>query len=153
MPLDSRIQRVGIDAPASMRHPTPVPRLIPVLGSVLGPLVVGLLASCLCGCGIHHYDAKTGVEHLWGFGHLRMRVHPPTNGVQAVITGNQLVGVRVGAGTADYGLSVGYDNRRWIVINPGPAPLTLGWPTADFFNFRIGTNLPPFPQISQETLE
>ncbi len=81
-----------------MPHPTPVPRLIPVRGSFLGPLVVGLLASCLCGCGIHHYDAKTGVEHLWGFGHLRMRVHPPTNGVQAVITGNQLVGVRVGAG-------------------------------------------------------
>ena len=115
--------------------------------------MVGSLGALLCGCGIHHYDAKTGVEHLWGFGHLRMRVHPPTNGVQAVITGNQLVGVRVGAGTTDYGLSVGYDNRRWIVVNPGPAPLTLGWPTADFFNFRIGTNLPPFPGLSPETLE
>jgi len=134
-----------------MPYPTPVPRSIPKASSRLGKLLVGLLAASLCGCGIHHYDAKTGVEHLWGFGHLRMRVLPPTNGVEAVITGNQLVGVRVGAGTTDYGLSVGYDNRRWIVINPGASPLTLGWPTADFFNFRIGTNLPPFPGLTPET--
>lgn len=95
------------------------------------------------GCGFHYYDAKTGVEHVWGFGHLRMRVLPPTNGVQAVIKGYSIVGAKVGGSPDDYGFSLGYDSWRMIYLSPLEAQFALQWPDAGFFNVRIGTNLPP----------
>ncbi len=108
------------------------------------PGLLGASLWLLTGCGIHYYDARTGVEHLWGFGHLQMRVQPPTNGVTAAITGNEVVGVRVGAGVSEYGLSVGYDSRRMVVVDPSAAPLVVAWPEADFFSVRVGSHL-PFP--------
>ncbi len=101
-----------------------------------------LLALAGSGCGFHYYDAKTGVEHVWGFGHLRMRVLPPTNNVQAVIKGYTIVGAKLGGSPDDYGLSLGYDNRRLIYVAPLDAQFSLEWPRASFFNVRLGTNLP-----------
>lgn len=101
------------------------------------------LGACLtAGCGIHYYDTRTGTEHLWGFGHLRMRVVPPTNGPQAVVKGYTVVGGKVGGSADDYGVAFGYDSRRLIQIAPEGARFTLEWPDASFFNVRIGTNTP-----------
>lgn len=106
---------------------------------------LGLLGlSVLSGCGIHYYDAKTGTEHLWGFGHLRMRVQPPDEGVQAVVKGYSIAGAKVGGSQEDYGISVGYDSRRIILITATNAAFGLEWPTASFFNVRVGGTNPPF---------
>jgi hypothetical protein len=104
------------------------------------PLLLALLGG---GCGFHYYDQRTGVEHVWGFGHLQMRVQPPTNGVQAVIKGYAVVGAKIGGSPDDYGLSLGYDSRRMIYLSPLDAQFGLQWPDANFFNVRVGTNLPP----------
>jgi hypothetical protein len=96
------------------------------------------------GCGLHYYDAKTGTEHLWGFGHLRMRVQPPTNAVQAVVKGYSIVGAKVGGSADDLGLAVGYDSRRFIYVSPSNAAFRLEWPRASFFNVRVGSD-PPIP--------
>jgi hypothetical protein len=100
-------------------------------------------ATTFGGCGVHYYDSKTGVEHLWGFGHMRMRVQPPAEGVQAVVKGSSIVGVKVGGGEDDYGVSLGYDSQRVILISQSNVAFGLEWPDASFFNVRIGTN-PPF---------
>ena len=107
------------------------------------------------GCGVHYYNPRTGVEHLWGFGHLQMRVPPPTNGVAAVIKGYDIVGVKIGGSQEDYGISLGYDRRQLILINPTNAAFSVEWPDASFFNVRLGTNfpglLPPEPQTNETT--
>lgn len=125
-----------------------------IFRSQLQFLFAVLLALAGSGCGFHYYDARTGVEHVWGFGHLQMRVLPPTNGVQAVIKGYSIVGAKMGGSPDDYGLSLGYDSRRMIFISPVDAQFCLQWPDANFFNVRIGTNLPPdfkFSSTNQPT--
>jgi hypothetical protein len=109
-----------------------IAKLLAGLGSLL----------LLSGCGIHYLDPKTGVDHLWGFGHLRMRVPTPTNGVEAVIKGYTILGVKLGGTQEDYGLSLGYDDRRMIMVNPTNAAFGIEWPRAGWFNIRIGTNIP-----------
>ena len=100
-------------------------------------------ALLLTGCGVHYYDPKTGVEHLWGFGHLRMKVQPDTtNGVQAVMKGYQVIGVQLVAAQEDYGLVAGYGDRYMLYVNPTNAAFGLEWPTASFFNIRVTTNAP-----------
>ena len=105
-------------------------------------LFAGLCALLMSGCGFHYFDSKNGVDHLWGFGHLRMRTLPPTNGVEAVIKGYTMVGVKVGGSQEDYGVSVGYDDRKMIFLNPTNAAFRIEWPRAGWFNIRIGTNVP-----------
>lgn len=104
---------------------------------------LSLFATLTVGCGVHYYDARTGTEHLWGLGHLRMRVQPPADGIQAVVKGVQTTGAKIGVGTDEYGLMVGYDNRRMVYVSPTNAAFNLEWPNASFFNLRVGTN-PPF---------
>ena len=109
------------------------------------------ITFALTGCGIHYYDARTGVEHVWGFGHLQMRVLPPTNGIQAVVKGYSIIGAKVGGSPDDYGVSLGYDSRRMIYVSPENALFDLSWPDASFFNVRVGTNFPAAPATASRT--
>jgi hypothetical protein len=95
------------------------------------------------GCAVRYYDAKTGTEHVWGFGHLRMKSAPvQASGVESVISGTSTLGLSLGTGREDYYVTAGWDYRRRIVLGTNAA-FALEWPRADFFNVRIGTN-PPF---------
>ena len=100
------------------------------------------LCQFQAGCGIHYYDRRTGKEHLWGIGHLQMAARPSTDSAVAVVTADEMAGVHIDAGGEDFGVSLGYENRRQITVSPSEQGLVLVWPTADFFNFRVGTNLP-----------
>jgi len=69
------------------------------------------------GCAIHYFDEDTGTEHLWGFGHLKMKAQPSTNEVvRAVVTGVETLGVNLSVGDEHKGIGVGYDNRQKAVI-------------------------------------
>jgi hypothetical protein len=63
-------------------------------------LIAGVfLVPFVCsGCAVHYYSASTGTEHLWGFGHLKMRAVPQRGG-QPPFT-NAVGGVLVGGGCA-----------------------------------------------------
>ena len=112
--------------------------------------IIKLLALC-CellftpGCAVHYYDRTSGTEHLWGFGHLKMKAAPPNEGVQALVKGIETLGVNLGAGQEDYHIGLGWDYRRRIVISSNAA-VRLEWPNGDFFNVRVGT-APPFATL------
>jgi hypothetical protein len=108
-------------------------------------------AACTAGCGIHYYDGRTGTEHLWGFGHLRMRIQEPAEGIQAVVKGVQTTGAKFGVGTEEYGFLIGYDNRRTVFVSPTNAAFVLEWPDASFFNLRVGTNPPFLPKDTNQS--
>lgn len=94
------------------------------------------------GCALHYYDQRTGTEHVWGIGHVRMKAAPVTDKIDSVVSGTSAIGMNVGAGREEYYFSAGWDYRRRIVIGTNAA-MALEWPNADFFNVRVGTN-PPF---------
>jgi hypothetical protein len=109
------------------------------------PWGFALLLPSLSGCAIHYYDSRTGTEHLWGFGHLKMKSPPPNEGTKAVVTGVEMIGAGVQAGNEDYGISLGWTSHRKIAVGDD-ASVRLEWPDADFFNVRVGTKPPPSMQ-------
>jgi len=111
------------------------------------------------GCALHYYDKSTGTEHLWGFGHLKMRAvpqrddQPPfTNAVMAFVTGIRTFGLHLGGGEDFGGLVVGWDSRSRMVISSENSHFYLLWPTNTIwlpwdlrdrlFTVRVGTNSP-----------
>src|SRR5882672_10117791 len=106
-----------------------------------GGLLCGLLFLS-AGCAVHYYDKNTGTEHLWGFGHLKMKINSPNEGVQAVVKGIETLGFDIGAGQEEYYISLAWDYRRQIMISSNTS-VRLEWPNGNFFNVRVGT-IPPF---------
>ena len=104
----------------------------------LASLAMTALAT---GCSVHYYESNSGTEHLWGFGHLKMKAAPPSEGVQAVVKGTETLGFDLGAGEDDYRIALGWQYRRQIVVSSNSA-VRLEWPNGDFFNVRVGTRLP-----------
>lgn len=118
-----------------------------------------VLLMALSGCAVHYYSKATGTEHLWGFGHLKMRSIPEsgeqprsTNSVAAFVTGTSILGLSLGAGEEFAGIAAGWDSRSRIVIKQRNSSFCLLWPTnstplpfgiRNVFSVRIGTNLPP----------
>ena len=113
------------------------------------------------GCAVHYYDKESGTEHLWGFGHLKMRAvprhsdRPPfTNAVMAYATGTQTLGFSLGAGEDDAGVGAGWNSRSRLTIKAEDSSFYLIWPTnslrlprelKSFFNVRVGPD-PVFTQ-------
>ena len=107
---------------------------------------VGLAAAILGGvgpgCAIHYYDPKTQTEHLWGFGHMAMKVSEPSEGVRAVVRGVDTIGLGVGSLPGHGYLAAGWQSVRRLEIVDENTAVRLEWPTADFFNVRVGSQFP-----------
>src|SRR6266436_4608628 len=84
--------------------------------SLLALFLWAALAVC-SGCSVHYYDKQTGTEHLWGFGHMKMKIESPNEGVQAVVKGTETLGFNLAAGQEDYNIGLGWDYRRRMVIS------------------------------------
>jgi hypothetical protein len=112
------------------------------------------------GCGVHHYDAETGIEHLWGFGHLRMKAPAMADG--PVVAGTDMIGLNVSAGSEQYGVGIGLDSRSRVTVPSDGKMLSLEWPTnvsrfpramRDLFIARIGEDVPPALKSDEETAQ
>jgi hypothetical protein len=101
-----------------------------------------LLVASSTGCAVHYYYKKTGVEHLWGFGHMKMAVQPSSEGVRAIVKGTQTLGLGLGLGREEYSLSAGWNDQRILKV-ADDTTVRFEWPVGSFFNVRVGTNVPP----------
>ena len=102
-------------------------------------LVVIHLSS---GCAVHSYDEKTGVEHVWGFGHIAMRAVDANEGLQGVVRETEFVGLAFSSCPQELFLSVGYSKQHRLHIIDEDTQIRLEWPTADMLNIRIGSAFP-----------
>jgi hypothetical protein len=103
------------------------------------------------GCAFHYYNKETGTEHLFGFGHFRMKA-PPKTDASPVAAGSQMLGLNLRTGRDDFGIGVGFDSQSRITMPTNGGTLLLEWPAnfpsfpremRSLFNVRVGTNLPP----------
>jgi hypothetical protein len=101
------------------------------------------LLPCLVGCAVHYYDTETKAEHLWGFGHMTMKVQAAGNARQAIVRGTDLIGFGIGKNDEGPFISAGWDGRRRIEIFGTDTELGLAWPASDFMSVRLG---PAFPE-------
>ena len=108
-------------------------------------VIIGFLQSS---CAVYYRDRDSGAEHIWGFGHLSMKVVPPTEGKQAIIQRTTLTGIAVGLDNGSLGLSVGWDQREHILIYDENTAISIQRPPSnDFFYFKIGTYPPDLIRI------
>ena len=94
------------------------------------------------GCAIHYYDADTGVTHLIGVGHMKMKVTGPDEGVRAAITSVDTLGIS--AGSSQYGkhLSAGWHRTQELAAIDADTSVCFEWMDSSPFSVRAG-NKPP----------
>ncbi len=107
----------------------------------------------LSGCAVHYYDKKTGVEHVFGLGHMVMKVSVPERGHQAVVQGIDIVGLGVGKNKDGGYFSLGWDKRRKIEIIDENTTVDLYWPNGNFLNTRVGSSWPESNSLQQNLEE
>ncbi len=114
----------------------------PALSYALG---LGSLLLIAPGCAIHYYDPDTKTEHLWGVGHMMMRFVPPSEGVQAVVRGTDVLGASIGNADGQAYLTVGWHSLRRLETLSEDLSIRLEWPNSDFACVRLGSEFPAEP--------
>lgn len=104
-------------------------------------LLVSILGTFVGGCAVHHYDAQSGTEDIWGIGHMRMKLGAPSQGVRAVISGTDVVGLAGGFGD-EFFMLFGWERESHVRVVDENTSVRLEWPNADLFNVRVGSELP-----------
>jgi hypothetical protein len=94
------------------------------------------------GCAIHHYDQTTGTEHIWGFGHMKMKIAPPSEGLQAVVRGTDVLGISFGQDDRQTYLTAGWHRTQRLQVVAESTAIRYEWPDSNFSNVRIGSNFP-----------
>ena len=105
-----------------------------------------ILASC--GCALHHYDETTGTEHIWGFGHMKMRVAPCNEGLRAVVRGTDVFGASLGIGKRESYLTAGWHRTQRLDVIDKNTKVRFEWPSSDFRYVRIGSEFPFAPDAN-----
>ena len=98
------------------------------------------------GCALHHFDPATGTEHVWGFGHLKMKVAPPSEGLQAIVRGTDVLGASLGRADGQNYLTVGWHRTQRLDIVEESVAVRVEWPSSDFVSIRVGSRFPFAPQ-------
>lgn len=96
----------------------------------------------LSGCAFHHYDEEAGVEHVWGLGHMKMKVQEPSEGRQAIVSGIEAYGAALGTTPSGAFVSLGWFKNQEVHILDENAQFRLEWPQSDFFSVRVGSAVP-----------
>jgi hypothetical protein len=100
-------------------------------------------ALLLSGCAVQYYDPETGTTHVWGLGHMSMKISPPNEGVQAVVRATSILGLSLGRTTGDRTyFTLGYDSEQQTDIVAESTAVRLEWPAGDLFNLRAGSQWP-----------
>jgi len=111
-----------------------------IAGALFPPL---LMAVALAGCSLRYYDAGTGTDHVWGFGHIKTRVTVPEEGRLAVASGRSLYGIAIGTDEEGGYFSLGWDSRERVIILDENTKVRLEFPAAGIFDVRVGAKPPP----------
>ena len=107
------------------------------------PLILTVAAMLSpTGCAIHYFDPETGTEHLWGFGHLKMKVATPSEGLRAIVRGTETIGIALGTLERQSYLHVGFQSRHRLDVVDEDTAVRFEWPTNDFFDVRVGSQFP-----------
>lgn len=120
------------------------------LKTILRFIILINSAVLINGCALHYYDKETGAEHIYGFGHMVMKVTPQTDAHKAVVLGTDLMGLGFGQNREGGFLSFGWNSQRRIAIFDDNTTVDLIWPDSSFLNTRIGHATPQTDRILDE---
>jgi hypothetical protein len=105
-------------------------------------VLVGCCLVLTSGCAVHYYEEASGVEHIWGFGHMKMKASKPTESLQAVLHGSDVLGASIGKADKHAYITVGWQRLEYIDILQESVSIRLEWPDSTFANVRVGSRFP-----------
>ena len=116
----------------------------------LRPVLLVLLTVFMAaahGCALHHYDKATDTEHIWGFGHMKMKVTPPCEGLQTIVRGTDVLGLSLGIGKQQNYLTAGWHRTQRLDVVAESTAIRYEWPDSDFAKVRVGSKFPFQPAL------
>ena len=83
------------------------------------------------GCAVHYLDPRTGAEHLWGVGQLRLQTNSciANSAWAAVTSGVRAPGLCLSLGKNRFGLTLGYFDQQRLTVIPASQLAGLQSPT------------------------
>jgi hypothetical protein len=105
-------------------------------------VLTAIVLASSAGCALHYYDPATATEHLWGIGHMAMRVGVPNEGLKTLGYRTDVVGFSIGCGDRETFLGCGWNARQQIEILDENTSVWLSWPEGSFYKFRAGSQFP-----------
>ncbi len=109
----------------------------------IGFLLISLLMLGSSGCAIDYFDARNGIEHVWGIGHLAMKVGSPNEGLKAVGQRTDTLGLSIGKAQEGYHLELGWCSYQQIDVVDQNTQLCVAWPAGSLYSARVGSEFPP----------
>lgn len=106
-------------------------------------ILIVLVSIMSGGCAIQYYDKATQTEHLWGIGHMKMKVAPANEGVKAIVKSTEVAGASITIGNDESNILLGWNNFTRLYVTSESASVRLLWPSSDLFSVRVGSR-PPF---------
>ncbi len=110
--------------------------------------IIVLASVMTSGCAVQYYDKATQTEHLWGIGHMKMKVSPANEGVMAIVKSTEIVGASIMFGNDESHILLGWNNFTRLYITSESASVRLLWPSSDLFSVRVGSRPPFLPDNS-----
>ena len=118
-------------------------------------LAILLLALYVGGCALHYYEKESGVEHIWGVGHMKMKAAKPNEGLQAIVHGTNVLGISLGKADKHGYLTLGWQRLEFIDVLKESTSVRLEWPDNSFANVRVGSEFPleiPWMKTAQSNI-
>ena len=102
-----------------------------------------ILLLPIMGCAVQYVDNESDTVHLFGIGHMKVKVSELNEGVRAIVTGSEVLGVNfmIGGETGS-ALSVGFTGDTKLRVTDNTS-VRLDWPNRNIFDIHVGT-IPPF---------
>jgi hypothetical protein len=101
-------------------------------------ITILVFSFILEGCSLHYYDPETKAEHMFGLGHMVMKVQEAGANRVATVQGKSSLGLSTGMDEDGGQFSAGWSSNRTIHILQTDTAIELIWPTNDLLNVRIG---------------
>lgn len=73
---------------------------------------------------------------------MKMKLLEPSEGLQAVVHGTDVVGASIGKADKHGYFTIGWQRLEFIDVVRESTSIRLEWPTSDFINVRVGSNFP-----------
>lgn len=104
----------------------------------------------LCGCAFYYHDTETNTQHVYGFGHMAVRVTPSKEEVQAVITQQQFLGISAGSAQGKGGFCLGWCKQQELSACKESVSLRVEWNDSSLLRTNVGSK-PPKNHSTPET--
>ncbi len=117
-------------------------QLWPRVSNFIWFALAGICMLLTVGCAVHYYEEDTGIEHIWGIGHMKMKAAKPNEGLQAVVHGADFAGASIGKADKHGYFTIGWQRLEFIDIVKESTSIRLEWPDNTLANVRVGSKFP-----------